>query len=168
MIAYKFLRPDGSSVFTSFRWPLPDDEPGAWVDARAVPCRSGVHACRVEHVPLWAGRILYAIELDGEVVEEPSKLVAARGRLLHRVPAWEEGVRDAFTRASADRAHELTRSGSLDAWEAVIEPSVPEGPALLSFVAARIAEELGGVEAYRAERAAQTAWLLERLGPPRA
>jgi hypothetical protein len=24
MIAYKFLRPDGSGVFTGSRWPLPD------------------------------------------------------------------------------------------------------------------------------------------------
>ena len=33
MIAYKFLRGDGSSVFTGFRWPLPGGAPGAWVDA---------------------------------------------------------------------------------------------------------------------------------------
>jgi len=24
VIAYKFLRPDGTSVFTGFRWPLPN------------------------------------------------------------------------------------------------------------------------------------------------
>jgi hypothetical protein len=46
----------------------------------------------------------------------------------------------------------------------VIEPSIPEGPALLSFVAARIAEESSGPEAYHAERARQTEWLVEQLG----
>jgi hypothetical protein len=30
----------------------------------------------------------------------------------------------------------------------VIEPSMPEGPALLGFVAARIAEEISGPGAY--------------------
>jgi hypothetical protein len=46
----------------------------------------------------------------------------------------------------------------------VVEPSIPEGPALLGFVAARIAEVLSGPEAYHAERARQTAWLVDRLG----
>jgi hypothetical protein len=41
---------------------------------------------------------------------------------------------------------------------------VREGPALLGFVAARIAEEISGRDAYHAERARQTAWLVERLG----
>ncbi len=38
------------------------------------------------------------------------------------------------------------------------------GPALLGFVAARIAEEIAGSDAYTAERARQTQWLVERLG----
>jgi hypothetical protein len=46
----------------------------------------------------------------------------------------------------------------------VIEPSVPEGPALLGFVAARIAEEISGPDAYRAERRRQADWLDDRLG----
>jgi hypothetical protein len=43
---------------------------------------------------------------------------------------------------------------------------VPEGPALLGFVAARIAEERGGPDAYHAERRRQTEWLAARLGLP--
>lgn len=165
MIAYKFLRTDGSSVFSAFRWPLPSDGPGAWVDARIDPCRSGIHACRAVDLPYWAGRSLYAIELDGEIVEEPTKLVASRGRLLRRLAVWEDGLRDAYTRMCAQRAHELALGASptLDEWDAVIEPSVAEGPALLGFVASRIAEERGGAGAYRGERARQSAWLAERL-----
>jgi hypothetical protein len=66
----------------------------------------------------------------------------------------------------ADRAHELALGASppLTGWDAVVEPSIPEGPALLGFVAARIAEEISGVEAYEAERTRQTQWLVERLG----
>jgi hypothetical protein len=166
MIAYKFLRPDGASVFSGFRWPLPDGGPGQWVDARVDPCRSGIHACRVADLPLWVGRVLYEVELDGEIVEQRSKVVASRGRLLRRVEAWDDQLRDAYTRMCADRAHELAlgQSPPLEDWDAVVEPSVHEGPALLGFVAARIAEEISGIDAYHAERAEQTEWLVAQLG----
>ena len=165
MIAYKFLRRDGTSVFTGFSWPLPNGGPGRWIEANVEPCRSGIHACRPEHLPLWAGQILYEVELDGEIAADRTKLTAGRGRLIRRIDAWEEEVRDRYTRMCADRAHELARGASppLEQWEAVIEPSIPEGPALLGFVAARIAEEIDGPDAYQAERARQTEWLVEQL-----
>ncbi len=162
MNAYKFLRADGASVFTGFAWPLPGDGPGDWVEAPLDPCRSGIHACRVTQLPHWAGRVLYEVELDGEVVEEATKLMAARGRLVRRIAAWDE-QRDAYTRMCADRAHELARGAGLEQWDAVVEPSVPEGPALLGFVAARIAEEISGPDAYVAERRRQADWLRRRL-----
>jgi hypothetical protein len=164
VIAFKFLRPDGTGVFTRFPWPLPGDGPGAWVDAPADPCRSGVHACRAEHIPYWAGRVLYEIELDGIAAEHETKIVATRGRLLRRIEQWDDAFRSAYTRHCADRAHEIARESGLERWEEVIEPSIPEGPALLGFVAARIAEAAAGVDAYCAERAHQAAWISERLG----
>ena len=166
MIAYKFLRADGSSVFTGFHWPLPNGGPGRWVGATVEPCRSGIHACRPSDLPLWVGRVLYEIELGGEIVEQPTKVVAARGRLTRRVEEWDAELRDAYTRMCADRAHDLALGNSppLDGWDAVVEPSVPEGPALLGVVAARIAEEISGPGGYDAERARQTEWLVERLG----
>lgn len=166
MIAYKFLRPDGTGIFTGFGWPLPGDGPGEWVDAPAEPCRSGIHACSAAQLPLWMGPVLYEVELDGTVVDAGMKLVAPRGRLTRRVDAWGREARDAYTRMCADRAHELARGASppLEDWDAVVEPSIPEGPALLGFVAARIAEEVSGEQGYRAERARQTDWLVERLG----
>jgi hypothetical protein len=162
VIAYKFLRAGGTSPFTGFAWPVPEGEPGPWIEAPVEPCRSGIHACRRDDLALWLGRELYEIELDGEIVEERSKLVASRGRLLREVSAWDDGQRDAYTRMCADRAHELARD--LEQWAAVIERSIREGPALLGFIAARIAEERDGPDAYQAERAHQTAWLVERLG----
>jgi hypothetical protein len=166
VIAYKFLRPDGSSLFTSYRWRLPDGEPGEWVEATVEPCRSGIHACRPSDLPFWVARALYEIDLDGDVVEQRTKLVAPRARLVRRVEAWDDELRDAYTRMCADRAHELALGASapLADWDAVVEPSVREGPALLGFVAARIAEERSGPVAYHAERAGQTQWLIERLG----
>jgi hypothetical protein len=166
VIAYKFLRADGASPFTGFRWDLRDGGPGDWVEARPDPCRAGVHACRVSDMPFWVGSTLYEVELGGEIVESHSKLVASRARLLRRIAAWDAGLRDIYTRMCADRAHDLALSVAppLESWDAVIEPSVPEGPALLGFVAARIAEEISGAEAYRTERASQAAWLAELLG----
>jgi len=167
VIAYKFLREDGRGRFTEFAWPLPErDGPGAWVDAPVVPCRSGIHACRVADLPLWLGRDLYEVELAGEIVEERTKIVAPRARLVRRIDAWDDALRAAYARDCADRAHGLARTADppLLQWEAVVEPSIPEGPALLGFVAARIAEERDGVRAYQAERARQRAWLAERLG----
>ena len=73
MIAYKFLRPDGTGVFTGFSWPLPNGGPGPWVEAHVDPCRSGIHACRPEHLPLWAGHVLYEVELSGEIFDEPDE-----------------------------------------------------------------------------------------------
>ena len=166
MKAYKFLRADGAGVFTRFNWPLPNGGPGEWVEAQADPCKSGIHACRPADLPLWAGRVLYEVELDGQIVEQRTKVVASRGRLVHRVEAWNDEVHGAYTRMCADRAHELALGASppLDDWDAVVEPSIREGPALLGFVAARIAEEISGIEAYHDERRRQTAWLVERLG----
>jgi hypothetical protein len=162
---YKFLRADGASVFTGFRWPLPaGDGPGEWVTAAIDPCRAGIHACRVGDLPYWAGRVLYEAEVAGPVAEQQTKVVAARGRLVRRVDAWDDAFRDEYTRYCADRATTLAREGGLDGWDAVIEPSVPEGPALLSFVAARIAEEIEGRPGYHDERARHARWLADRLG----
>jgi len=166
VIAYKFLRRDGTSVFTGFSWPLPGEgSPGEWIEADLEPCRSGIHACRVAHLPLWAGQVMYEVELAGDIAMDGTKVIGSRGRLTRRLEAWDE-LRDSYTRMCADRAHELARAPTpaLEEWEAVIEPALGEGPALLGFVTARIAEELSGAEGYRAERARQSQWLAERLG----
>ena len=109
--------------------------------------------------------MLYEVELGGEIVTEPTKLIASRARLLRRIGAWDDRLRDAYTRMCADRAHQLAvgTSPPLGDWDAVVEPSIPEGPALLGFVAARIAEERGGRSAYHEERGRQARWLAQRL-----
>jgi hypothetical protein len=93
VIAYKWLAADGTGPFSGFRWPLPGAAPGEWVEAAVDPCGSGVHACRVRDLPLWAGQLLYEVELDGPLTEEPTKLVAPRGRLLRRIDAWDAQAR---------------------------------------------------------------------------
>jgi hypothetical protein len=161
VIAYKFLRADGTGVFTRFAWPLPAGGPGAWVDAPIEACHSGVHACRLRDLPLWLGRELYEIELEGEIVEERTKVVAARGRLLRRIDAWDDAARDEYSRACAERARRYARD--LPDWAMAIEPATANGPASIGFITARIAEARDGVDASRAERALQAGWLRDRL-----
>src|ERR687897_238023 len=82
MIAYKFLDAGGVAPFTGFRWPV-----GEWVEAHCVErCHEGIHACRVRDLPMWMGRELWEIELEGEVIEQERKVVARPGRLARRAP----------------------------------------------------------------------------------
>ena len=81
MRAYKFLRDGRIAPFSGYAWPV-----GDWVEAEGAElCVRGIHACRRAHVPYWIGPELWRIELDGDVHEEPRKLVAMRGRLLEPV-----------------------------------------------------------------------------------
>jgi hypothetical protein len=162
--AYKFLADDGVGVFSRFEWPVPNGGPGDWVESEVVTCRSGVHACRPVDLPYWVAPALYEIELDGPVDQEAIKVVAPRGRLIRRIEAWNDETRRAYTEMCIARARELAASApeAIDDWAPTAEMAAA-GPALMSFMAARIAERLGGVDAYVEERMRQSAWLVDRL-----
>jgi hypothetical protein len=165
MKAYKFLADDGRGVFSRFAWPLPDGGPGPWVESEVMPCRSGVHACRPADLPYWVAPALYEIELDGPV-EHELKVVAPRGRLIRRIDDWNEETRQAYSQMCIARARELAAGVTepIDEWAPAPEMAEAAGPALMSFMAARIAERLGGLDAYVDERRRQSAWLVKRLG----
>lgn len=157
MIAYKFLDEGGVAPFSGFRWSL-----GDWVEARGVdPCRVGVHACRVRDLPIWLGRRLWEIELDGELVEREWQVVAQRGRLIRRLEEWNDDLLDGFGRLCVQRTRE--RVGFLpvlSGFVADVERFVAEGRfPIAGFAAARAAELRDGPAAYEEERAAQAAWL---------
>ena len=159
MTAYKFLAADGTGTFSRFRWPV-----GAWVEAEVDHCRSGVHACRRSDLPYWLGPSLYEIELAGDLVEDGLKVVAERGRLTRRIDAWNEEAREEYSQMCIARAAELAASSPvpLTSWAPPREASAG-GPALMGFIAARIAEEIGGLDAYVDERVRQANWLVDRL-----
>jgi hypothetical protein len=162
MIACKFLDRGRVAPFTGFRWPV--DE---WVHAEHVdPCRGGIHACRVRHLPIWMGAELWQIELEGEVVEQDRKLVAAGGRLVQRVPGWNEELLASFGRFCAERTRK--RVGYLPAlsgFVADIDRFLSQGRVpIAGFAAARAAELRDGPAAYERERLLQAAWLAEQLG----
>ncbi len=164
MRAYKFLAADGTGIFTGFAWPLPNASPGTWVTSEVELCRSGVHACRPDDLSYWIAPALYEIELGGEIVEAGMKVIAPRARLVRRIEAWNDAMREEYSQMCIARAGELaTAAPSLTPWSPPPEAAAA-GPALMSFIAARLAEAIGGLQAYVDERARQSGWLAERLG----
>lgn len=110
MTYYKCLVAGSASPFSGFRWDQPDVRViGEWLhtDGDTDPCRRGIHACRREDLPLWLQPELWTIELAGEVVEGPLKVVATAGRLLDRVTAWDEVAAADYSLACARRAGEF-------------------------------------------------------------
>jgi len=164
--AYKFLAADGRGVLSGFAWPLPNGAPGEWVEAEVELCRSGVHACRRDDLSYWVAPALYEVELDGGVVEVGMKVVAPRGRLIRRIDDWNDATREEYSQMCIARAGELAASAPElvgSGWAPPREAS-PAGPALMGFIAARMAEAISGIEAYVVERGRQSSWLADRLG----
>jgi hypothetical protein len=162
VIAYKFLAEGGVAPFTGFPWPVAE-----WVEAdRVEPCRGGIHACRVGDLPLWMGRELWEIELDGELVEQERKIVATRGRLLRQLTEWNDELLEGFGRFCLRRTRE--RVGFLPVLSGFVvdlERFVAQGRfPIAGFAAARAAELRDGPAGYDRERQLQAAWLAERLG----
>ena len=99
MIAYKFLAPGSVGPFTGYGW-----EPDRWVEVDALDlCLRGIHACRVRDLPIWLDAELWEIELDGDILEQDRKLVAARGRLTQRIEAWTPSLAQRFGASCARR-----------------------------------------------------------------
>jgi hypothetical protein len=89
--AYKFLRAGRLAPFSNLVWP--EDR---WVlaDGPIDSCRSGINACRLEHLAYWLSSELWEIELDGDILETELKVVAGRGRLVRQIGAWADPVCD--------------------------------------------------------------------------
>lgn len=162
VIAYKFLKAGRTAPFTGFVWPVEE-----WVEAELVEtCRGGIHACRIQDLPIWMGAELWKIELDGEVVEQARKLVATRGRLTHRIDRWDDDLLEGFGAFCIERTR--TRVGFLpvtSGYVADVERFVAQRRyAIAGFAAARAAERRDGPAGYDRERELQAAWLAAQLG----
>ena len=169
MIAYKFLAAGRMAPFSGFAWPEPTgDAPGGWVEAAVVdPCRSGVHACRVEHLPIWMAPELWRVELGGDVVEQDTLVVAPRGRLLDRVADWSGIAEVEFTELSRERTQEHASRASIDMRPFLVEAAwavAHRRPAYAGYVAARTRMFADGESGWDAERSWQATWIAERLG----
>jgi hypothetical protein len=114
MIAYKFLRAGRIGPFSDFQWP----EPGVWVRAKPdpVPCRTGIHACRVQDLPWWLADELWEVELADQLQVEEHKILAAAGRLRSPIKGWTPTCAQQYAEACAWRTRDhavqaLTRAG---------------------------------------------------------
>jgi hypothetical protein len=165
MEALKFLRPGRVAPFTGVSWP----PPGRWLTAAAPPelCRAGVHALLPDVLATWTAEELWRVELDGGQELAPGIVVAARGRLLGRVEAWNDQTAREFARACAAhvQAHATGRAAEYAADAAAAAGAVVAGDsaARVGYVAAHAAEAMtpGG---FTAERRWQSRWLADHLG----
>ncbi len=109
MLAYKFLASGAIAPFTGQPWPLPSaGAPGAWLAAPTEDlARRGVHACRREDLSLWPDEELWLVELEGPFIPDSCLIIAARGRLLRRVEAWNAATAREYAAACAWRARDL-------------------------------------------------------------
>jgi len=182
MIAYKFLRSGAKGLVSGFRWPTPQGgSPGEWVHATSPirECEAGIHVCRAMDLPYWMCDELWAIEVDGEVVEGTDMLIAPRGRLLHPLSGWTRAGRTRFVEACRDRAARIIAETSgerrqhADAFMGHMDNYLRlEWTQLGALCAAlAIASTRGGPDdtavvkaAYWNERAWQSQWLVESLG----
>ena len=173
MLAYKFLRRGAVGPFSGFRWPRPRrGGPGAWVgvDGALELCTSGVHACRVSHLPYWLNDELWAVELEGELREEPRCLLAPRGRLVGQVDAWTRAVARELNEACARRTRDLVvaalqRAGFAKEAEALATAGKPDAIDQAALAAAEAASRAGAADAAAAAGfASDCAWCLTEGG----
>jgi hypothetical protein len=146
MNAYKFLRPGRVAPFSGFAWPE-----AAWVDADGPPelCRTGIHACRLEHLAYWLADELWVVELAGELVESELQVIAPRGRLSRRVGAWDEEARselaaECVRRTARYAAAELREQGLAADAERLTETTGVDELAALAEAASEAAAEVVG------------------------
>ena len=87
-------------------------------DGPPSPSRRGLHLSRVADLPYWLGEELYAVEVDGDVVEGRSVVAASRARLTERVTGWHRDAAVAFGRdcvwAARDVVVRLLRTAGRD------------------------------------------------------
>lgn len=178
MIAYKFLRAGRRTLVTRAVWPAPGDDAASWLEAgpgSLVPCRHGLHACRVEDLAYWIADELWEVELEGEVQVGGDSVVARRGRLVRAVDAWERGGSLAFARACIARALAHVDAANVPAdhlargyaeqakqLETTSYLAALSHAAALSFALTAPSSE--ATSAFRAERAVQGKLLAEAVG----
>jgi hypothetical protein len=178
VIAWKFTRSGSVGPFSGVAWPLSGD----WLHAdggAVIPCRSAVHACALEDLPLWLDDELWRVELRSPVLQSHGKLAAAAGRLLDRVDGWNAAtaadyadtcVERAATRVAsltgdfADVAAGLIDDGAHCARRARREPSIAPTMAAGAALCAARAAGLTGSSHIAEERTWQARWLALRLG----
>jgi hypothetical protein len=169
MIAYKFLCTGSIGRFSGTPWPAA----GQWLEAAGAldACVSGVHATSLDALSYWFEDELWTVELDGEILDLGTVLVARRGRLLERIEPWPrvspELARDCATRARtlAERTPGNARVEALAA-EAAEHAELATAPrhAVIAAYATAVAADVLEPGAFDSERLRQSRRIATILG----
>jgi hypothetical protein len=126
MRTWKFLDEYGMSIFSQYKWVLPEPgQVGEWVDADGPVelCRHGIHACRADDLIWWIHTQLWEIELDGDIEEGEYLVAAPRARLVRSVTGWPDvgpELADFAISRSRDRAVEFLDRQGLERWSTLL------------------------------------------------
>jgi hypothetical protein len=169
VIAYKFLCAGSVGRFSAAAWPAP----GQWIEAVGAldPCVNGVHATSLDALAYWFDDELWAVELDGEMLDLGTALVARRGRLVAHIEAWPdvslEFARDCAgqTQALAGRTPRNARVEALAA-EAAEHADLAAAPrhAVIAAYAAAVAADVLDAGGFDSERLRQSRRIAHLLG----
>ena len=99
-------------------WGLPKgNRPGKWrsVDGDLRPCRNGLHLSRKSDILEWLGPVIWEAEYDGEIIEQPDKVVVRKARLLRRVDNWNDQTARLFAADCAERVLHIANNQRCDA-----------------------------------------------------
>lgn len=174
MTTYKFLASGAVGPLSGFAWPVPSSgAPGAWVESVGplALCARGVHVCRASDLAHWINDELWEVETDGEQLEGFDCVVVQRGRLVRRIDKWSGAGGERFAKACVE--HAAAQARPADAISGLLEDgsfiSANGYIALAAYTTAlavsrlRSDVEAAEEEAYRRERAWQSAWLAHEL-----
>jgi hypothetical protein len=171
VIAYKFLCTGSIGRFSGTPWPAA----GQWLEAAGAleACVSGVHATSLDALAYWFEDELWTVELDGEILDLGTVLVARRARLVERIEAWPrvspEFARDCATQARtlAERTPGNARVEALAA-EAAEHAQLATAPrrAIIAAYAAAVAADILEPGAFDSERLRQSRRIAAILGLP--
>ena len=169
MIAYKFLCTGSIGRFSGAPWPAA----GQWLEASGAldACVSGVHATSLNALAYWFEDELWTVELDGEILDLGTALVARRGRLVARIEAWPqvsaEFARDCVTQIQtlAERSPGNARVEALAA-EAAEHAELATAPrhAVIAAYATAVGAEVLEPGAFDSERLRQSRRIAAILG----
>ena len=177
MKAYKFLRRGAIAPISGVPWPTAASGPGPWMEVEGplAPCRSGLHACRVESLAYWLHDELWEIELDGELARAEDLLVSRRARLVRHLEVWGSGVASRLLAASRAHAVDLVDAATPAGKERarlwiqaagrhVALGNVALGAYTAAMAVARLDCEAADVVRFREERLWQSGFIAAELG----
>lgn len=129
MIAYRFLQEGATDRFRGGTWPVPDGEPGAWVETSPP---DSIHAYGGDSLVDWIDDELWEVELADPVTETDGVRVAQRARLTRRLTEWDELAARALGEWCVARARTLAiggleRAGMLEQAEQLARADSPHG-----------------------------------------